>query len=209
MNPTQNILTPGIDVSHYQGVIDWAKVKAAGIQFAFIKATDGATGTDPMFATNVKGCMAVGLPWGAYHFFRPGENAAAQAAHFLSVADFIVTGIACGKVLPPALDLELGPLTFAEAMIWLDQVDEALGNTPMVYISPAFAAANIEPGDPAGAYPLWIAEYGPRATPTIPDPWGGWEFWQHSAAGEIDGIAGTVDLDWFHGTVDDLQVWVK
>lgn len=76
--------TQGIDVSRYQGNIDWAKVKASGITFVFIKATEGRTYVDPNFEKNVTGALAAGMMVGTYHFFRgtTAEIAKAEAAHY-------------------------------------------------------------------------------------------------------------------------------
>ena len=95
----------GIDVSHYQGTIDWSKVAGAGKTFAFIKASDGTVGADPTFAYNWSRARQAGLRRGAYHFFRPITDALQQAQHFLRQL-----GDDHGE-LPPVLDFELlGPL---------------------------------------------------------------------------------------------------
>ena len=93
----------GVDVSHWQGTISWSKVKAAGMQFAFMKATESTTYTDSQLATNWAGVQAVGMYRGAYHFARPKVGTApAQARYFVSrVGSFQGAG-----TLPPVLDLE-------------------------------------------------------------------------------------------------------
>jgi GH25 family lysozyme M1 (1,4-beta-N-acetylmuramidase) len=70
----------GIDVSHWDGKIDWAQVKNAGVGFAYIKATEGTNFVDSQFAHNLAGAKDVGLPFGLYHFLRPDNNGAAQVA---------------------------------------------------------------------------------------------------------------------------------
>src|SRR5918993_881303 len=122
----------GIDVSHFQGHVDWQAVKAAGCDFAFAKATEGAGVTDPFFAANWAGMQAAGLPRGAYHFFRAAEPAAQQAAHFLSTAGFEPGD------LPPVLDIELNDGVTGEPLVegvqtWLDAVESAAGVAPIVY----------------------------------------------------------------------------
>src|SRR5215467_14678034 len=87
----------GIDVSHFQGSIDWEEVAAQGIGFAFVKATDGL-GTDPAFATNWSGANQAGILRGAYHFFRPKLSAIDQAKHFCEVVESL--GV---RDLPPVL----------------------------------------------------------------------------------------------------------
>jgi lysozyme len=199
---------PGIDVSNFQGVIDWARVKAAGIGFVFIKATDGLKFSDPQLIDNVSGCEAEGIAFGLYHFFRPTADPAAQARFFLQA----VTGIVDSKALtlPPALDLEIGPMvTTSQAAAWLEVVNEALGREPLVYTSPAFAQANLAFGPPIGVYPLWLAEYTTRLAPTLPAAWSDWDFWQHTPNGQVDGVPNAVDLNWFHGSAEDLKTWIK
>lgn len=203
---------PGIDVSHFQGVIDWTKVKAAGIGFAFIKATDGLSFVDPMLSENVSGCVDAGIPFGLYHFFRPSLDGGKQAGFFLentlNQRYFPGTDIR-RPCLPAALDLEIGPMETSEASAWLDTVDAALGREPLVYTSPSFAQANLAFGPPIGVYPLWIAEYTTKPEPNVPTTWSEWEFWQHTPRGQVDGVPNLVDLDWFHGTSEDLKAWVK
>lgn len=201
--PLQQYL-PGIDVSHFQGVIQWARVKAAGIGFAFIKATDGTGFVDPQLDENTSKCAFYGIPFGLYHFFRPSADPTAQAQFFLK-------NCKCTSVaqLPPALDLELGPLVTSQAAAWLDVVDEALGREPIVYTAPAFAAQYLAFGPPIGVYPLWLAEYTDAPEPKLPTAWASWDFWQHTPSGQVDGVPNAVDLDWFHGSEEDLKSWIK
>src|ERR1043165_5723604 len=96
----------GIDVSHYNGTINWTQVSAAGKTFAWCKATEGISYTDPTYATYMTGGNAAGVVMGAYHFARPASNSATdEANHFLAVAS---NHIGAGY-LPPALDLEHPP----------------------------------------------------------------------------------------------------
>jgi len=200
MNPASPYL-PGIDVSHFQGVIDWGRVKATGIAFAFIKATDGTSFVDPQLSRNMDGCAEAGIPFGLYHFFRPTLDPVAQAEFFLDQWK--------NSSLPPALDLELGPMVTSQAAAWLDAVDEAQGREPFVYTAPAFAAQYLDFGASLGVYPLWIAEYTIKPQPTFPQAWSTWDFWQHSPSGHVDGVPNLVDLDWFHGSEEDLKTWIK
>ncbi|HEV3471189.1 MAG TPA: GH25 family lysozyme, partial [Pyrinomonadaceae bacterium] len=119
-NPPSRLL--GIDVSHYQGGVNWEAVKAAGCAFAFAKATEGAGVTDPFFHANWAGMKAAGLLRGAYHFFRPAQDAAQQAAHFLSTVQ-----LQPGD-LPPVLDVETadgvaGADLVGGVQTWLDAVE--------------------------------------------------------------------------------------
>ncbi|HYH47785.1 MAG TPA: GH25 family lysozyme [Thermoanaerobaculia bacterium] len=192
----------GIDVSHYQGAVDWPAVAAGGMAFAFVKATQGTSSVDPLFSQNWNGVQAAGLLRGAYHFFQPGEDPAAQAAHFLSVVPCTAGD------LPPVLDVETaGSLTPAEIVqgieTWLAAVEAAAGCAPIVYTAPRFWDSL---GTAAfGRFPLWVAEYG-VSTPKLPAGWTSWSFWQSSESGQAAGVHGNVDLDVFQGSLEDLHL---
>lgn len=202
--PADNERLPGIDVSHYQGTIDWAAVKSAGIVFAYAKASDGTTYTDPKFTRNRDGALAQELPFGAYHFYEPKDDPVAQAKHFLSKAQ-----VGAGS-LPPVLDVERtpgqsDPFTIAEgAKQWLEYVEQQTGCRPMIYASPSFYDTYL--GVAFAKYPLWLAEYSSKAR--LPKGLSAWQFWQHSQRGRVDGITGTVDLDYFAGDATALRSFV-
>ncbi len=186
----------GIDVSHYQGDVDWAAVKAAGITFAFAKATQGTAEVDPKFAQNWAAIKAAGLTRGAYHFFDPGVDAEKQAEHFIATVQ-----LEAGD-LPPVIDIEVSEGVSAEDIdqdiqIWLTKVAEAYGVTPIIYSDLSFLRENLASG--FGAYPLWIAEYS-STPPTAPGAWKEWLFWQYSQSGSVSGVDGNVDRDVFKGT---------
>jgi lysozyme len=191
---------PGIDVSHWQGAVDWRRVADDGIVFAFIKATEGGDYTDPRFAANWAGAARAGVARGAYHFYRPQTDAAAQAQHFLRTVQ-----LGAGD-LPPVLDVEVtdgrsAAEIAAGVRTWLETVERATGRRPILYTRAGFWN---QVGGGLGAYPLWVAHYG-VAEPAIPGDWDRWTFWQHSDAGRVDGVSGDVDLNWFAGGRDDLQ----
>jgi lysozyme len=191
----------GIDVSHYQGTVSWPDVYQAGITFAFAKATDGLTWTDPQFATNWPAMKAAGLLRGAYHFFEPADDATAQAEFFLQTVQ-----PAAGD-LPPALDVEM-PGSSSSALwegveTWLQAVAAATGAPPFLYVDPVFADDNQIPASLA-AYPLWIADYD-VAQPSLPQGWDTWLIWQQSESGVVSGITGPVDLDLLNGALAKLQ----
>lgn len=109
--------TQGIDVSRYQGNIDWAKVKASGMTFVFIKATEGQTYTDPNYQKNVIGALAAGLMVGTYHFFRATstDGAKAEAAHYANTLNKV--GGAKALQLPPVMDYENNPGNLSKAQM--------------------------------------------------------------------------------------------
>jgi lysozyme len=195
---------PGIDISHWQGTIDWDAVAADGVEFAFIKATEGGDYVDPRFAANWAGAQRAGVIRGAYHFYRPQTDAMAQAAHFLSTVQ-----LAQGD-LPPVLDVEVtdgrsAAMIAAGVRTWLQEVERATGHRPILYTRASFWTGQM--GSGFGGYPLWVAHYG-VSSPSIPAEWSGWTFWQHSDAGRVNGISGDVDLNWFNGDRQALDVFV-
>jgi lysozyme len=182
----------GIDVSHHQGAIDWPAVAASGIEFAFVKVSEGGDYIDPRGSENLLGARAAGLRVGAYHYLRPGSGEA-QADHFVesySRAD---------GDLPPVLDLEeeaLGASAASVALVWLRCVEDQLGVRPIVYTFPTFARAlSFGDHEALAEYPLWIAHWTLRPKPSIPAPWKEWSIWQHSNTGRVPGIRGNVDLN--------------
>ncbi len=195
-------ITPGIDVSYYQETIDWPRVQRAGIHFAFIRLSDGATLRDAMFATNWAEAKRAGVVRGAYQFFRPDQSIAAQA-------DLMIAAMRDRDHddLPPAIDLEvdggLAPSTVAErARAWIERVRDQLGVEPIVYTgSDLWRNGGAEP---LAAQALWIAHY-TQGCPTLPAPWPRWTFWQHTDRGAVPGIEGPVDLDMFAGTLGELH----
>ena len=193
----------GIDVSHYQGVVNWASVKAAGCAFAFAKATEGTGVTDQYFAQNWQGMKSAGLARGAYHFFHASEDAAAQASHFLSVVR-----LQAGD-LPAVLDVEVSDNVANSVILqgvqtWLDAVEQGTGATPIIYTATSFWNAHLNAG--FGRYPLWIAHYTSASTPApLPGGWTDWTFWQYSQSLAISGVNGAADHDYFNGTAGDLR----
>jgi GH25 family lysozyme M1 (1,4-beta-N-acetylmuramidase) len=198
--------TPGVDVSHWNGTIGWAKVAASGIRFVIMKATDGRSYVDPTFATNKSGAAAAGIAVGAYHFARPDTtagDAVAEADHYISVAR-----LAPGNIIP-VLDIEERTSLSVSARIawvqaWLQEVRKKLHVHPMIYSGPYYWQNYM--GDTQlfaeQGYPLWLAHW-TTGTPTVPGGrWAGkgWTVWQWSNCGSIPGIKGCVDRDRLNGS---------
>src|SRR5262249_28998818 len=128
----------GLDVSHLQSNIDWAAVAKAGVVFAFVKASEGATIADRRFDEHRAAATANRIAVGAYHFFRPKSPVNSQVANFLNAVDTLSTGD-----LPPALDIETpqdwAGIVLADRMgmirAWLEEVEQALGAPPFIYVS--------------------------------------------------------------------------
>jgi len=190
----------GIDVSHYQKHIHWDSVAAAGMEFVFVKATEGRELSDSLFCRNWDELKRVGLRRGAYHFFRPGVPAEEQARNFIHWVD-----LQPGD-LPPVLDVELiDDLTRRELheqlRIWLDMVEEAYHVRPIIYTYVRFYNRHLRGVFPD--YPLWIARYNERA-PRLPGD-REWHFWQYANDGRIAGIGQPVDFNVFNGTLGRLD----
>jgi lysozyme len=195
------VTTPGIDVSYYQDVIDWPRVRRAGIRFAFIRLSDGAALRDPQFATNWAEARRAGVVRGAYQFFRPDQDVIAQA-------DLMIAAMRGRRRddLPPTLDVEVdaglpAAEVAARARLWIDRVRAQLGVEPIVY-----TGGDLWRGGgaaPLATQPLWIAHY-TQGCPSVPAPWLRWTFWQTTNAGAVPGILGPVDLDLFAGELSDL-----
>jgi lysozyme len=208
-NGTQSSTLPGIDVSRYQPKIDWGALTASGIQFCFIKATEGAHDVDASFQQHWEGAAAAGLVRGAYHFFRPQIPVSTQADLFVRTLGQLQPGD-----LRPALDLEgtagwvdIAPANRAPlALQMLEAVESRLGLAPIVYMSPWFATEMLHSTPELARFPIWIAQYTQEQSPTVPKPWSTWTFWQYSQGGRVPGISsGAVDLDRFQGSIKDLE----
>jgi len=197
-------LVKGIDVSHLQNVVDWARVAAAGVQFCYVKATEGEGLKDVRFPENWDGAQAAGLIRGAYHFFRPGKDAEAQAESFLHV----VPSLSAGD-LPPVLDVEVAGPSSASILdgiqTWVEAVENVLGRQPIIYTYPSFWTQSLGGSTRFSGYLLWVAHYTFKAAPTLPRGFNDYVLWQFSEQGHIDGITGNVDLNRFHGSHDDLN----
>lgn len=196
----------GIDVSHYNGNIDWQQVAAAGKTFAFIKATEGTKYQDNQFLVNVQGARDANILVGAYHFLNAttADGARQEAANFARAIDS-----AGGRLdLPPVMDYENNPKGLTPAQIsevahaFLDEMERLTGRQPIVYTGNVFASKF----DPAfSMYKLWVARYSTTQKPTAVPAWNSWWAWQYSSTGSVPGIQGQVDLDEYNGTIDELR----
>jgi lysozyme len=190
----------GVDVSSYQGSINWATVKAHGISFGFAKATEGLTIADSTFHANWSGMKAAGVVRGAYHFFHPNESATAQADFVLKTVGTLEAGD-----LPIVLDFEVldgvsEATAVADALTFLKTVSSATGKTAILYMSSGFLGGSYPALD---AYTLWVANYG-VSCPHMPPGRSSWAFWQDSESGSVTGISGGTDTDYFNGSLSAL-----
>jgi len=194
----------GIDISHYQGNIDWERLASSKtsrfpVHFVFMKATEGADHADETFPFNFDQARRHGFIRGAYHFFSPRTDPVRQA-------DFFIRNVrlAVGD-LPPVLDVEnVGKNTPGElktaVKIWLDCIEAHYGVKPLLYTSYKFKNRYLNDSI-FSAYPYWIAHYYVDSVKYE----GPWHFWQHTDAGNVPGIKEEVDLDVFNGTLEQLR----
>ena len=205
----------GVDISQWNGVIDFRKVRDSSHQFVIARATAGRLITDSAYARNRRGALAAGLAFTAYHFAKPDRmagDARLEADHFIQVAQLR------HGMLVPALDLEtgsrLGPTRLNRwVRTWLERVHARLGVKAMIYTTQSFWQTAM--GDTSwfvknGYRVLWIAHWD-ATSPRVPaDKWGGesWSIWQFSDCGRVPGIPSRcVDLDKFRGRDLSVITW--
>jgi lysozyme len=183
-----------IDVSKWQGVIDWSAVAASDVRGVMIKASEGIGYTDPLFRSHYAGAIAAGFAVGFYHYCHPEtpNTPAREAEDFLAaVAGLTVT-------LPYVLDVEgkavdLGPSRLTDwCCEWLETVEQRTGHPVMVYSGASFARSYL--GSRLAPWPLWIAHYKVNQ-PMANGTWDRWAMFQYSEEGQVPGIAGKVDLN--------------
>lgn len=193
--PSDDTLYEGIDVSSYQGEIDFEKVKADGIEIVYIKATEGTYYENPYLENSYQKAKENEIKVGLYHYVtaRTVEQARREAQFFVSKAS--------GKNLDCklAMDFEtFGNLTRTEinqiGLAFLQEVERLSGKQAILY-SNAYTASNIWDGETT-TYPLWVADYGVES-PTNSGTWQSWAGWQYTDRGEVNGINTYVDRDKF------------
>lgn len=195
----------GIDISHYQGRIDWARLKTNAlvngnpVSFVFIKGTEGASRLDPNFSDNFSNAREYGFLRGAYHFWSNKSSAREQAYHFLDKVRLLEGD------LPPVLDIEHIPDNVdvkdfqTDVLTWLHIVEDRYHVKPIIYTYYKFKEAYLS-APVFDDYPYWIAHYYVDKI----EYKGRWKFWQHTDTGELPGIMGKVDLNVYNGSYYDL-----
>jgi lysozyme len=188
----------GIDISHYQGSIDWNKFKSESIDFIIIKATEGADYQDHMFQANYDSAKVYGYTIGAYHFYRFCTDVNLQAQNFLK-------SIGTKDLrIPPCVDLELGGNCKTdksdkevrdEIHVFLNIIQQKTGKMPVLYATEEFYNRYMR-GEFA-EYPIWIRNI--YAKPQLPDS-KSWTIWQYANKGRLSGIEKAVDLNVFRGS---------
>ena len=202
----------GIDVSKFQGDIDWNAVAGSGVKFAWIKATEGGDHADERFQANWTGAKAAGVPHGAYHFVYWCRPPMEEMAFFEQNAPVE------NDALPPVLDVEATPTSktchkhltqegaIADMRAMLQEMERHYGKRPIIYTTVDFYQAILADGAFMD-YPIWVrsvkykpsVKYGPRP----------WNFWQYQSDGSIAGIQVHVDRDAFFGTETQWQAFLR
>ncbi|MCY7295014.1 glycoside hydrolase family 25 protein [Alteromonas sp. a30] len=180
----------GIDVSHFQGEIDFLEVEKSGVHFVYLKATEGTRFVDPTYMKHIEAIKQTQLQHGAYHFFQPSLDAKQQAEFFVKTIK------QQSHLLPPMLDVEVSQGMSSDAIkagvkVWLDYVQAELKCRPILYSYGDFWRDNL--GTEFTQYKFWLAEY--SKTLKKPDSLSNVNLWQYSDKGRIPGIEGKVDMD--------------
>ena len=199
----------GIDVSRWQGQINWRQARQGGVSFAFLKATEGGDLVDPEFQSHWRGAKQAGVPRGAYHYFYFCRSAADQARWFIRNVP------RDQSALPHVLDMEWNPRSRtctkrpsgtqvrAEARRFLSILERHYGKRPIVYTTIDFF-------QDTGIGTLQGTEFWLRSVAGHPGqvyPGQPWTFWQYTGTGRVPGITGDVDINVFAGSVDRWVEW--
>lgn len=195
----------GIDISHYQGEIDWEQLKNAMIEgcpvrFVIIKSTEGASRLDDHFRENFNQVRDYGFIRGVYHFWSNKSSAREQAYYFLDKVHLTEGD------LPPVLDIEHKPADKSvddfqrDVLTWLHIVEDKYHAKPIIYTYYKFKEKYLS-APVFDDYPYWIAHYYVDKVQYQ----GKWKFWQHTDAGKLPGIKGYVDFNIYNGSFYDLR----
>ena len=190
-----------VDVSHWQGTMNWDVAKSKGVKGAIIKASEGTTWRDDQFKRNVAECKRLGIAWGAYHYFYPTLNALDQAKNFIDAMMGCAPDLGIwGDFEQPATGLDVQALAHG----FMDEIKKYY--SAGIYTSPGYAKYTMNSASWMKEFPLWIAHYGYTddfgvyhdvTAPTIPLPWTECVIWQYSSKGTGYGSDGYIDLNKF------------
>ena len=198
----------GVDVSRWQGNVNWGKLRAQGANFAYIKATDGGDHLDPMFMKNWRDADAAGLKRGAYHFFYWCRTAGEQADWFIRNVPRMP------GALPPVIDVEWNgessckrrpsrEKVVEKMQVFMDKLERHYGQRPIIYTAPDFYRDNLR--GQFLDYPFWLRAVAQHPSKVYPGR--KWLFWQYSGSGLSHGVSGRIDLNVFHGDERQWRAW--
>ena len=195
----------GIDISHYQGKIDWeqlknAMIKGCPVRFVIIKSTEGSSRLDENFRENFNQARDFGFIRGVYHFWSNKSTAREQAYYFLDQVHLT------DGDLPPVLDIEHKPADKRvedfqrDVLTWLHIVEDKYHAKPIIYTYYKFKEQYLS-APVFDDYPYWIAHYYVDKVQYK----GKWKFWQHTDVGKLPGIKGYVDFNIYNGSYYELK----
>ena len=196
----------GVDVSEYQGDIDWSVLATRDIDFAFIKATEGSSYTDEHFSENWENASKTDLRIGAYHFFSLESSGKSQTEHFCDTVQSVP------NMLPPVVDVEpygtykdITEKDVSELTDWLTVTEEYYGIKPIIYTTSKWYNKQIKDSFPD--YDIWI-----RSVYSKPNKDVNWTFWQYSNRMHLDGYDGEekyIDMNVFCGSAEEFAGYPK
>jgi lysozyme len=202
------VLLTGIDISSYNGKVDWQAVKDSGVAFVFVKATEGITWSDPKLNENIAGLKDIGIPAGYYHFYRPDDDPIKQADNFL--AKFPQNQ---PLTLAPVIDIEVTDKVpdaklVEDLNIYIKYLEQKTSRKPIIYSYLSFWNTHFH--EKFSDYPMWIADYNPYLeNPELPAGEFDWSFWQFTQKGKVPGINGAVDRSFFKGDLNKLLTYIE
>ncbi|QIK61313.1 hypothetical protein G7050_16280 [Dysgonomonas sp. HDW5A] len=204
-NESQKYQVKGVDISHHNPILDWAEVKRQNIHFTYIKATEGITHDDRNYPYNYKLAKENNIKTGSYHFYNFGVSGREQAKHFIRVAE-----CRSGDLIP-AIDVEHSPANpyskdpifvksvVKELKVMENEMYEHYGIHPIIYTNTDCYKLYINNSFPNN--PIWISSLNKEPSDDIKN----WIIWQFTHTGELDGIVGDLDLNYFRHPFDELQ----
>ena len=200
----------GIDVARFQQPLNWATARASGVNFAFIKATEGGDFIDPMFSDHWSGAGQAGVARGAYHFYYFCSSPQKPARWFIANVP------RTAGMLPPVLDMEWNPFSPTctvrppaevvrqHAASFLSILKAHYGQQPIVYTTPQFYAHN-DMGRLRGVE-FWLRSTAAHPTDKYPNE--RWTFWQYTSTGQVPGAAGDIDINVYEGSASSWDTWL-
>ncbi len=183
----------GIDVSHHQPTMPWKDLKAEGVEFVYIKASEGVTYDDPKMMDHYNGAKAAGLKVGFYHYARPYNDPVKEVENLLDDTKHLQ------RDLPYVLDIEtdegdrFGREYIASfAFDFITELEARTGEKPILYTYTSFAKENLDKR--VAKWPVWIAHYGVKK-PGANGIWKEWLIFQYTSDGGLKSYKGRLDLN--------------